>query len=663
MKKEKRSFLSRKGLSVIASLCMLAQTSYASTEQAEELDLSSLFNIKVTTASKREEKITDAPGIMTVVSKAEIEGFAAKDLGEVLRRVVGAEYLPVDVFPGQSFVLRGTEVTPYNNRVLFLVDGRPLRDPLTAGMHQNLLSQFPLEAISHIEIVRGAGSVLYGSSAFASVVNLITVKPVGEDDDFSMSGSVSMGSFNENKQSVSISGQKGIFSGLVVLNHNETDGFNYQFKDYGETEGNHDFENEGYGGLARFKIWDFTINANYLQAKPYALVGSNESWPLTKNASYQEQTTKMLDVGYSRTFRDIITTKANYTRTNHFWSSGAGASPEQQAMEPHPDTGISDLGELTVHINPKENLNFVIGAGIERSEWSDVKFRGNTQSSQFGYIQGDWTPVRFAKLIAGVQYNKIERIDGHFSPRFGLVSNITDHWGAKVLYEEAFRKGSVFEMAFNNPVFQGNLEIEPEKIKTLSGQIFFDNGKLNSAVTAYQSRMVDVIYRDNLNPVGKPLFLYKNSTDDWTFWGLEYEGRYQVLPELTLFLNGSYHRNEDENGVEDFTLHPYAMAKGGILYTKDLFTVGVYTTNFSKAKKTTAELRPSSKMINENPDMNNFLSAKVTIKPTKYVKLSLEVDNILDQYMAYPDYANKGLNSFYPLSGGRTMAGKITCNF
>jgi outer membrane receptor for ferrienterochelin and colicins len=73
-------------------------------------------------------------------------------------------------FPGDP--LRGT-----STHVLLLLNGRPVREVQEGGIKTAILEGFPIDAIERIEVVKGPGSVLYGSEAFAGVVNVITVTP------------------------------------------------------------------------------------------------------------------------------------------------------------------------------------------------------------------------------------------------------------------------------------------------------------------------------------------------------------------------------------------------------------------------------------------------------------------------------------------------------
>ena len=143
------------------------------------LDLESLLHTKVITASKFSENLADAPGVISVISQDELRRFGGTTLQEVLERVPGLSIASA-YFTDRSLVAaRGDQTKINGGHTLFLINGRPTREVLEGGLITDLLEAFPVNALEKIEIVKGPGSVLYGSNAFSAVVNLITKKAEG----------------------------------------------------------------------------------------------------------------------------------------------------------------------------------------------------------------------------------------------------------------------------------------------------------------------------------------------------------------------------------------------------------------------------------------------------------------------------------------------------
>ena len=152
------------------------------------MDLEKLMDIEVTTASRFSDKLSEAPSIMSVVTSDELQRFGGLTLGEILDRVPGLTQTS-QYFTDRSLVAAdGDQTKTSGAHILFLINGRPTREVMEGGIISDLLESFPVEILERIEIIRGPGSVLYGSNAFSAVVNLITRK--ADADDASVRGLV-----------------------------------------------------------------------------------------------------------------------------------------------------------------------------------------------------------------------------------------------------------------------------------------------------------------------------------------------------------------------------------------------------------------------------------------------------------------------------------------
>jgi iron complex outermembrane recepter protein len=127
-------------------------------------------------ATRFPEDARRLPASVTVLDAADIERSAARTLPELLAGQAG---LTMKDFYGNnaavtSIDLRGFGITGTQN-TLILLDGRRVTDIDLSGLQW---AAIPLAAIERIEILRGAGAVLYGDGATAGVVNIITRSPL-----------------------------------------------------------------------------------------------------------------------------------------------------------------------------------------------------------------------------------------------------------------------------------------------------------------------------------------------------------------------------------------------------------------------------------------------------------------------------------------------------
>ncbi len=138
------------------------------------MPLEALLETSVSVASKTEENLAQAPGAISVITANEIERFGANSLYEVLERVVGVYQPMLIMYPQNTLSFRGDVISDFDVHVLLLLNGRPFKEGVTGGINYPIYTAFPLATIEKIEIVRGPGSVLYGTNAFSGVVNIIT---------------------------------------------------------------------------------------------------------------------------------------------------------------------------------------------------------------------------------------------------------------------------------------------------------------------------------------------------------------------------------------------------------------------------------------------------------------------------------------------------------
>ncbi len=131
--------------------------------------------ITVVSASRRAERIVEAPAAVTLVTAQEIEREASHgQVPKLLEFTPGAEVTQSGVYD-YNFNTRGFN-SSLNRRVATLVDGRDLSVPFL-GAQEWAAVAFPLDDIASLELVRGPSAALYGANASSGVLNLVTKAP------------------------------------------------------------------------------------------------------------------------------------------------------------------------------------------------------------------------------------------------------------------------------------------------------------------------------------------------------------------------------------------------------------------------------------------------------------------------------------------------------
>lgn len=619
--------------------------------EVEIISFEELMKMAVTTASKKAESINDAPGIISVISKKELDGFAGKTLGEILNRVIGGIHLSANVFTNNLFSLRGQETTPYNNHILILLNGRPLRDPITGGLNNVIFTGFPVNILDHIEIIRGPGSVLYGSCAYSGVINLVTLNQNENGSHFE--GELALGSHAVASQSFGGIIKSGDLQLSLSGMHYKDDGPEFSFTDYLNKTSKSNFDRENYSFLMNLSYKGLKVNQYYGYYKPYGLAGADNNWDLTTDPYDNNiHSIFMLDAGYTHNFSEIWTTEANINITKRNWTTDGYID----------NFGRDVMFELLNRISPNDRLNIMLGATYTQSDYGGGTLIDNKLWSGSIYSQIDYKIIDEIKLIGGFQYNKIEGIDGNLSPRVGAVVNFNENLGFKTLYSQAFRKGYPLETSFDVIVFKGNLELKPELINTFEAQLFFQNEKIQSSLTYYNSKMKDIIIRKRFEDANvKPLGWYLKYLNggEHKFWGIEFEIKASLMENLMMVGSYAYQTNESETGIENATLHPQNYLKAGLLYQDPIISLGVFNSYFSEPGEV-SKLNPGVAIVNKEGEAFSLLSAKFTVELLKLFNSKspyklyffAEGENLLDKDVRYPEYTSKGVNTLLPLFSG-----------
>lgn len=128
----------------------------------------------VVTASRRKEKLTEAPATIDVLTSKDIENFAAFGPGELLSRQKGVDYVRAGVL-GTGINVRGLN-SAFNPKNLQMNDNR-LSTLIATGLPLGALSTVVKEDIDRIEIILGPAAALYGPNAHNGLVNTISKDP------------------------------------------------------------------------------------------------------------------------------------------------------------------------------------------------------------------------------------------------------------------------------------------------------------------------------------------------------------------------------------------------------------------------------------------------------------------------------------------------------
>lgn len=648
-----------------ALLCVVSMQAQGQLEEVDfdNISLEELLSLKVTSASKRVEDAFDAPSVITSISAQEISDFGARNIYEVLERSASFYGLSSYFFPSNVIGLRGNLPSHINPNILFLIDGRPFRESVKGGQQVALLTAFPLNVIQKIEIIRGPGSVLYGTNAFVGVVNIITKR---KGDASPIIIDVSGGNLSSFKCDAawvgSIKEKVDISAGL---NYYHTKGWEFSDSLHFQNQARYGENHFGQDALGAF------LNINYNNISLNSFLGTNTLGKVHNTGEAADYLARrcFVDLAYVDTLTSWYSFNANitYNRINDiFWVD----APNDLAYEIEANDFIY---ELTNHFTITDKWNVLLGGSV--SLLSGEQYFGDSNSIggevvpypiepyntiwYNAYLQSDYSPTEWLKFVAGVQANQVPSTAFDFTPRVSAIARANNGLGVKLMYGRAFRAPFPGETKIYTAAVRGVSDLIPQKIQTYEIQAFYSKPKGNIALTYFNSMQKDIIdWVDNDNANYASRFQYAN-IGRMDSWGLELEGK--VVIDERLFLTGSYayQYNKNINDLANGSLLPNGMLKIGASYDfRELFSISVFDQYYTSPYNYSDVYKNEDDYVDRNRtgegELSSFhwLTAKLKVDmntvfgfASPKVKLTTEMVNVLNKTVYNPEMIFNGFDA------------------
>ena len=162
-----------KKLLALVAASLAAASAGAAEVQPEyvELTFAELSEIRITSVSKKPERLADAAASVYVITADDLRRSGAANLPEALRLAPNLQVAQTNAY-GYSISARGFNSSSAN-KLLVLIDGRSVYTPLFAGVFWDVQDVL-LEDVERIEIISGPGGTLWGTNAVNGVINIIT---------------------------------------------------------------------------------------------------------------------------------------------------------------------------------------------------------------------------------------------------------------------------------------------------------------------------------------------------------------------------------------------------------------------------------------------------------------------------------------------------------
>ena len=604
-----------------------------------KMSLEDLMNIQVPvveSASKFEQKATEAPADATVVTSDEIKKYGWRTLGDLLESVPGfnISYDHVYGYVGVS----GVSLGDANNRVLLLVNGHRINNDLNDSAPVDTSFILDVDLIDRVEIIRGPGSVLYGNNAFFAVINVITRQ--GKQID-GVEGSGTYGSYNEGSGRVTVgeqftNGLQFLLSGTIYNNNgvNDLDFPEAEFQPYNNGVAHRMDADNFQSFFGTVSYYDFTLEGGYInrdKVNPTAVLGTSfndsqaqaiddRSYVTLKYAHQFDGGWDVLgDVYYDRSDKELDLP----TGTNIF-SPGTTLVQEQETgqwagTEVQVNKKILDKDTLSFggeyRNDFEQNLNVFVNGAFEGEPI-------NTNRQNYGIFgQADVAILDNLRVNAGVRYDEYGNYTPDWSPRAAVIYNPWQPSTFKFIYGTAFRDPNVLEV--------GNAtDVRPEKIS--SYQFIYEQGInrfLRSSVMGYYDNMNDLIGLDSSG-------LYSNFDAHTLGAELALEAKWK---EISARLSYSLQRTENHDADIILPDSPENMIKFNVsapLYQDKIFAgLEVQYTSESKTEYYNY-LATGAPFVVPGPNSSGFTTVNFTLFSQnlfiKNLELSASVYNLLN---------------------------------
>lgn len=538
----------------------------------------------VVSASRKSQSLNLAPASVGLVTRKQLLQAGTNSFDDAFNGINGITVTRSSNANVQSFSIRGaSEVAGggIGNRVLLLLDGRPAITPESGGALWNLV---PLGAIERVEVIKGAYSSLYGSSAMGGIVNVITRTPdTASHSDINLH-------YGAYGPAPAYTGYKRYndFFGVEFITSRKLNKWSYLFDFAGKSnDGNREQSSFNlYNGYGKFKF-DFSPNRSLQVSAMYNDIFNDTpaTW-LSTTEAYSVADYRKDDTQHRREWNGDLYYQAfarsNVKYSTRFYYYGAASDyvfngdPDNDSTNVNKGKQYIDTEKVLVHRvgNTSQidlsmgDVHYVIGGFDLQSDYingqPDTVLYGIHRATNIGvFVQDQMTLSDRLTLTAGLRYDyyniKGTFMEGNVNPKIAAVYQCSPKVSVRSLLARAFRNPSISER-YTKFEQGGGLKfttsplLRAEKL-TLSAEVGtkINLNQIRFDVALYYNNYKDLIYYEQRQtPDGSLLFEVVN-LNKAILQGFEVSAEYAPVKEISIQAGYTYLDAKDvsEEAIND----------------------------------------------------------------------------------------------------------------
>ncbi|MCB0519328.1 MAG: TonB-dependent receptor [Saprospiraceae bacterium] len=625
----------------------------------------------IITATRQPQAVKLAPASVAIVTSQQMREKNVTTFDQAFDEVPGVVVTRSSGANVQALSIRGaSEVAGggIGNRVLLLIDGRPAISPESGGALWNLV---PVNSIERIEVVKGAYSSLYGSSAMGGVVNVITQNPSPEAYT---RVHLNYGAYGPAPKNAEYSRYNDFYTAEISTSHSRGR-FSYLF-DGGWKHNDGHREKSGFDLLNFYtkmayrlngnRHIQFSANANYIHNDtPATWLSRRQAYSVAEHRKddYQDKQEYNADLYYYALPNARVKYSTRFFYYHNFSKYTFDSNPGNDST--NVNTGKQLVAQSSVRTQRLGNVSqvdwfasdrhaFVAGIEVKLDRvvgLPDTVLYGEHEAGSFAaYLQDEikLSPKLTANLGARVDHYRImgDFSETNFSPKLAGVYQINDDFSVRMLLAQAFRTPSIAERYIKfeqggGLSFRPNPTLKSEKLifsaEVGSKMKIASNTSLDVAV--FYNRYNDLISYQQLSKPLEPLLYEVINLKKAVMQGFEVSLSQAWKNHLRVNVGYTYldARDVSDGRLNDDLAYKYkhtfsASATG---YYSD-FTLNINSRYRSAIKE--VFIYPGNE-----PGAVFLLNAKLSWKPTERQCFYLAIDNIGDaQYEELERYRMPG---------------------